>query len=69
MAKEVIDRVRRMRTEVCDDMYRVVYVCSNINIVQQNTMNLGMEQLNISESRLSMQHLVIQEKVAELRAI
>lgn len=68
MAKEVIDRVRMMRTEVCDDMYRVVYVCSNINIVQQNTMNLGMEQLNISESRLSMQHLVIQEKVAELRA-
>jgi len=67
MAKEVIDRVRTMRTEVHDDMYRVVYVCSNINIVQQNTMNLGMEQLNISESRLSMQHLVIQEKVAELK--
>ena len=68
MAKEVIDRIRTMRTEVHDDMYRVVYVCSNINIVQQNTRNLGMEQLNISESRLSMQHLVIQEKVAELRA-
>ena len=67
MAKEVIDRVRTIRTEKNDDMYRVVYVCSNINIVQQNTMNLGMEQLNISESRLSMQHLVIQEKVAELR--
>ena len=67
IAKEVIDRVRTMRTEVNDDMYRVVYVCSNINIVQQNTRNLGMEQLNISESRLSMQHLVIQEKVAELR--
>ena len=67
IAKEVIDRVRTMRTEVNDDMYRVVYVCSNINIVQQNTRNLGMEQLNISESRLSMQHLVIQEKVAKLR--
>ena len=67
MAKEVIDRVRTMRTEVHDDMYRVVYVCSNINIVQQNTRNLGMEQLNISESRLSMQHLVIQEQVAKLK--
>lgn len=69
IAKEVIDRVRTMRTEVNDDMYRVVYVCSNINIVQQNTRNLGMEQLNISESRLSMQHLVIQEKVAELKQL
>lgn len=69
IAKEVIDRVRAMRTEVNDDMYRVVYVCSNINIVQQNTRNLGMEQLNISESRLSMQHLVIQEKVAELKQL
>lgn len=67
IAKEVIDRVRRMRREVSDDMFRVVYVCSNVNIVHQNTKNLGMELLNISESRLSMQHLVIQEKVNLLK--
>lgn len=69
IAREVIDRVRQIRSEVKDDMYRVVYVCSNINIVHQNTKNLDMKKrLDISESRLSMQHLVIQEQVAELKA-
>lgn len=68
VAREVIDRVRHIRMDADDDMYRVVYVCSNINIVQQNTKNLGMkDKLDISESRLSMQHLLIQEKVAELK--
>ena len=68
VAREVINRVRHIRMDVNDDMYRVVYVCSNINIVQQNTSNLGMkDKLDISESRLSMQHLLIQEKVAELK--
>ena len=68
VAREVIDRVRHIRMDANDDMYRVVYVCSNINIVQQNTSNLGMkDKLDISESRLSMQHLLIQEKVAELK--
>ena len=68
VAREVIDRVRHIRMDVNDDMYRVVYVCSNINIAQQNTSNLGMnDKLDISESRLSMQHLIIQEKVAELK--
>lgn len=68
IAREVIDKVRQLRESVKDDMYRVVYVCSNINIVHQNTRNLGMkEELNISESRLSMQHLLIHEKVAELK--
>ena len=68
IAREVIDRVRNMRKELHDDMYRVVYVCSNINIVHQNTRNLGMKKrLDISESRLSMQHLVIHEQVALLK--
>lgn len=44
IAREVIDRVRNMRKELHDDMYRVVYVCSNINIVHQNTRNLGMKK-------------------------
>ena len=49
IAREVIDRVRQIRSDVHDDMFRVVYVCSNINIVHQNTKNLGMQkQLDIS---------------------
>lgn len=68
IAKEVIDRVRNLRREKHDDIFRVVYVCSNVNIVHQNTKNLGIDkQLNISESRLSMQHLVIQEQVTALK--
>ena len=68
IAREVIDRVRQIRSDVHDDMFRVVYVCSNINIVHQNTKNLGMQkQLDISESRLSMQHLIIHEEMAALK--
>lgn len=69
VARELIKRVRKIRKSKHDDMYRVVYVCSNINIVQQNTVNLGMkDKLDISESRLSMQHLIIHERVAKLVA-
>lgn len=66
IAKEVVDRVARMRMERHDDMYRVVYVCSNVNIIKQNTDKLDVPMLDISESRLSMQHLIIHEKVREL---
>ena len=30
IAKEVIDRVRNLRREKHDDIFRVVYVCSNV---------------------------------------
>lgn len=69
IAREVISRVREMRRVIGDDMFRVVYVCSNMNIVRQNMNNLGVkEKLDISESRLSMQHLIISEKDKELKA-
>ncbi len=69
MAREVISRVREMRREVGDDMFRVVYVCSNMNIVRQNMNNLGVkEKLEVSESRLSMQHLIISQKDRELKS-
>ena len=69
MAREVISRVRKMRKEIGDDMFRVVYVCSNMNIVRQNIANLGIkEKLDVSESRLSMQHLIIAKKDKELKA-
>lgn len=68
IAREVISRVREMRREVGDDMFRVVYVCSNMNIVRQNIAHLGIkEKLDVSESRLSMQHLIIAKKDRELR--
>ena len=68
MAREVISRVREMRNEVGDDMFRVVYVCSNMNIVRQNIANLGIkEKLDVSESRLSLQHLIIATKDRELK--
>ena len=50
-----------------DNTYRVVYICSNANIVKQNTENLGIEDvMNIDESRLSMQHFIVAKKVKEL---
>lgn len=50
-----------------DKTYRVVYICSNANIVKQNTENLGIEEvMNIDESRLSMQHFIVAKKVKEL---
>ena len=70
IAKEVIKKVRQLRKSLNDDMYIVVYVCSNVNIIHQNTSNLGMkEQLNINESRLSMQHLLICEKKNKLKNV
>lgn len=69
VAREVISRVREMRRELGDDMFRVVYVCSNMNIVRQNMNNLDVrEKLDIAESRLSMQHLIISQKDEELKA-
>ena len=68
IAREVISRVREIRRGVEDDMYRVIYVCSNLNIANQNVGKLGLnDSLNVSESRLSMQYLVLQEKINQLR--
>ncbi len=47
-----------------DDFFRVIYICSNQNIARQNIKKLnifGAEEENISEARLSMQHLKITE--------
>lgn len=67
VAKAVIDRVREMRKEVNDDMFRVVYVCSNMSIANQNIAKLGIHnKADVSESRLSMQHLTIREREAKV---
>ncbi len=68
IAREVISRVRKIRSDVGDDMYRVIYVCSNLTIANQNVGKLGLnDSLNVSESRLSMQYLVLQEKIKQLK--
>ena len=63
VAREVVKRVSSWhQTELHDDHFKVVYICSNISIASQNAQKLGIEdQMNVSESRLSMQHLKIYE--------
>ena len=66
VAKQVINLVREWRKQEKDDFFKVVYICSNANIADQNIEKLGVEnRMSISESRLSMQHLYI--KLAEKR--
>lgn len=67
VASAVIDRVREMRKAVNDDMFRVVYVCSNMSIANQNIEKLGIKnKADITESRLSMQHLTIRDREAKI---
>lgn len=67
VAARVISLVRNMRQEVNDKMFRVVYVCSNMNIANQNIQKLEIKnKADVSESRLSMQHLTIREREAEI---
>ena len=68
VAKEVLSLMREWRKSVNDDFFRVVYICSNINIAKQNIVKLGIdEKLGVDESRLSMQHILIAEKEKELK--
>lgn len=69
VAKQVINLVREWHKQEKDDFFKVVYICSNANIVDQNIEKLGVEnRMSISESRLSMQHLYIkfaEKQIAE----
>lgn len=71
VSKGVIQAVGELSDEYGiwdDNTYRVVYICSNANIVKQNTENLRIEDvMNIDESRLSMQHFIVAKKVKELQ--
>ena len=59
VAREVVRQVAQWHKEEQGDVpFRVVYICSNVNIASQNASKLGIQnQLKVSESRLSMQHL------------
>ncbi len=59
IARDVIRQVSKWH-EAFDDHFKVIYICSNINIANQNAKKLGIKDLmDVSESRLSMQHLKI----------
>jgi len=59
IARDVIRQVSKWHEDF-DDHFKVIYICSNINIANQNAKKLGIKDLmNVSESRLSMQHLKI----------
>ena len=73
VASEVVRRVKgELSKEVLDDdgMYCVVYVCCNLQIAQQNidTLSDDGEKVDLSQSRLSMQHFVYYRKKVELKA-
>lgn len=61
VAREVVRQVAAWRRkELYGRHFKVVYVCSNVHIASQNAGKLGIpDQMNVSESRLSMQHLKI----------
>lgn len=60
IASDVIRQVSDWHREINDDHFKVIYICSNINIARQNAQKLGIkDQMNVSDSRLSMQHLKI----------
>ncbi|MBR0239324.1 MAG: DEAD/DEAH box helicase family protein [Thermoguttaceae bacterium] len=63
VARAVINKVKQWHiNELNDNLFKVVYICSNEIIAHQNEYKLGIprdSQISISESRLSMQHLFI----------
>ena len=71
IAKGAISKLAMLRKEVGDDFVKVVYICSNASIADQNLKKLKIhENVNISpfgESRLSMQHLIVQEQENEAK--
>lgn len=71
MARTVVEMAKTLPGIKDDGIYRVVYVCSNQNIIQQNTRNLGIpakDIMQMQDSRLSMQHLILQERKMQQEA-
>ena len=71
MARTVVEMAKALPGIKDDGIYRVVYVCSNQNIIQQNTRNLGIPQediMHMQDNRLSMQHLILQERKMQQEA-
>lgn len=70
IAKTVMENAKNLQGVDEDGVYRVVYVCSNQNIIQQNTRNLGVPKediMQLRDSRLSMQHLILKEREIRMK--
>ena len=72
VASEVVRRVKEeLAKDVLEDdgLYCIVYVCCNLQIAQQNIDTLSDDgaKVDLSQSRLSMQHFVYFRKKAELQ--
>lgn len=73
IARGAIVKTARLRMEENDDLFKVVYICSNTSIANQNIRKLKVSGSTtiegVSDTRLSMQHLKItmQENDQELR--
>lgn len=73
IARGAIVKTARLRIEEGDELFKVVYICSNISIANQNIRKLKVSDSatieGVSDTRLSMQHLKItqQELNQELR--
>lgn len=61
IARGAIVKTARLRIEEKDDLFKVIYICSNQNIANQNIRKLDVTGKNaigsVSDTRLSMQHL------------
>ena len=66
IARGTIVKTARLRMEEKDDLFKVIYICSNQNIANQNIRKLDVTGNNaigsVSDTRLSMQHLRITEQ-------
>ena len=68
VARSVVEQLGKIHEKEHDKHFKVVYVCSNAAITSQNSVKLGIEEsFNVSESRLSLLHLVCckNEKLTE----
>lgn len=65
VARAVVEKMHKQAEGTCKS-FKVIYVCSNQGIIRQNAHKLGIDDVvPLSESRLSMQHLVLFDKKDE----
>lgn len=66
IARGAIVKMARMRIEEDDDLFKVIYICSNQVIAKQNIMKLDItnskQKDTLEDTRLSMQHLKIAQQ-------
>lgn len=70
IARGAIVKTARLRLEEGADLFKVIYICSNQNIANQNIKKLDITNGNatgkVADTRLSMQHLKIAEQECDV---